>query len=119
MKWRHLIFANLIAMGIFSHKAAPAIVIGEGRWNLGGGPAVYGWQFSVNAPMRVNAIGLYDGSSPFDGGFPGDGLGESHTIGIWRAVATQTPLATAQIPSPAQRRPSTLASDTSPSVRSI
>jgi hypothetical protein len=65
----------------------------------GAGLGVFGWDFTVNSPLRVTALGLYDGMSAFDGSFPGDGLAESHAIGIWRSFSTPAFMVSVTIPS--------------------
>jgi len=52
-------------------------------WTMAGGVAVYGWQFTTQADIQVSALGLYDNPGIFGGGFLGDGLLETHAIGIW------------------------------------
>ncbi|MFL6520333.1 MAG: Calx-beta domain-containing protein [Chthoniobacterales bacterium] len=40
-----------------------------------------GWTFTVNEPILVTHVGVWDG--PNDGGTPGDGLTEAHTLRIY------------------------------------
>lgn len=69
------------------------------RWSLGTGPSVFGWEFTVTRPIRVTSLGIWDNPPPGSNNPGGDGLGETHLLGLWNAIATQTPLATALIPS--------------------
>jgi hypothetical protein len=68
-------------------------------WNSGGGQGIYGWQFTPKTTIQVTGLGLYDAARITDGGFPGDGLAESHTIAIWSVTTPSTPLLTAALPS--------------------
>jgi len=45
---------------------------------LGNGPFTLGWQFTVNTPITVTALGVFDDSQ--------DGLVESHDVGIWNST---------------------------------
>jgi hypothetical protein len=67
-------------------------------WNLQGGPGTFGWQFTARADIQISSLGLYDNSGIFGGGFPGDGLLESHAIGIWDVADPSIPLVSALIP---------------------
>ena len=62
-------------------------------WNLATGTGVYGWQFTTASNIQISALCIYDNQSVYVGGyFPGDGLLESHTIGIWDVSDVTNPL---------------------------
>src|SRR5436190_13209599 len=67
--------------------------------NTFGGFGNFGWQFTALSDISVSSLGLYDGRSGFDGGFTGDGLVDSHAIGIWDVADPSIPLVSALIPS--------------------
>jgi hypothetical protein len=48
--------------------------------SLGNGPFTLGWRFTINTPITVNWLDLFDDSQ--------DGLAVSHGIGIWDAGGT-------------------------------
>ena len=59
---------------------------------MGGGPGIFGWQFSPQFPIRVTSIGLFDtfnGSGIYQFG---DGFHESHRISLWDLSQPGTPL---------------------------
>ena len=57
--------ANPIALDVTSDTTAFSV----------GGFTNVGWQFSVNAPITIDGLGLFD--------FGGDGLSLSHQVGLW------------------------------------
>ncbi len=67
-------------------------------WNMQGGDGVFGWQFTTRSDIQISALGLYDNPGIYGGGFPGDGLLESHAIGIWDVSSHSSPLLSALIP---------------------
>jgi hypothetical protein len=67
-------------------------------WDMGGGVSTFGWQFTARSDIQISSLGLYDNPSAFDGGFPGDGLLDSHEIGIWDVADPSIPLVSALIP---------------------
>ncbi len=56
-----------------------------------GGTGVYGWQFTPVAPIRVTALGVFDGPNPGGSQFS-DGLLESHRINLWDVTRPANPL---------------------------
>jgi len=67
-------------------------------WDMGGGVSTFGWQFTARSAIQISSLGLYDNPSAFDGGFPGDGLLDSHEIGIWDVAEPSIPLVSTFIP---------------------
>jgi hypothetical protein len=67
-------------------------------WSTGGGPGNFGWQFTARSDIQISSLGLYDNAGIFDGGFPGDGLLDSHAIGIWDVADPSILLVSALIP---------------------
>jgi hypothetical protein len=68
-------------------------------WGTGTGVGVYGWQFTALSELQVSALGLYDDPGVYNGGYPGNGLLEPHTIGIWDISNHSNPLMSSLIPS--------------------
>ena len=70
-------------------------------WSLqgGSGSGVFGWQFTTRSNIQITALGIYDNPGVYGGGYPGDGLLESHAIGIWDVTSHASPLVSAVIPS--------------------
>jgi hypothetical protein len=64
-----------------------------------GGNGVFGWQFTTRSNIQVTALGIYDNPGVYGGGYPGDGLLESHAIGIWDVSNHANPVVSAIIPS--------------------
>jgi len=56
-----------------------------------GGTGVFGWQFTPVAPIRVTALGVFDGPNPGSSQFS-DGLMESHRINLWDTARPANPL---------------------------
>ena len=79
-----LLTVLMFAPGVAS--AGPAFTVGNNP-SAGLGGATLGWQFTTNAPITVNALGMFDAGL--------DGLAESHEIGLWDSA--QTLLASATI----------------------
>ena len=67
-------------------------------WSLSTGTGVYGWQFAAQSSLEVSSLGLFDNASVTSGGFPGDGLLESHNIAIWDISNPSSPLVSSFIP---------------------
>ena len=69
-------------------SAAPAFTIGNTDGTpFGTNPAfTLGWQFTTNAPITVNALGMFDGGQ--------NGLAESHAVGLWNSAGTLLAAAT-------------------------
>ena len=51
--------------------------------------ATSGWVFNVISPINVTSLGFWDGPSPGEGNFVGDGLLNPHQVTIWRSAGTQ------------------------------
>src|SRR5690349_19066278 len=94
-KWMGICGLFLLAATL--HGQEPAFTLPPFQ-NLGGlgSRGTYGWDFTVNSPIRVSALGLFD-SPFFQTSIPGDGLLESHAIGLWRAASDSPLLATATL----------------------
>ncbi len=71
-------------------------------WSLEGGSGTYGWQFTTQSDIEITSLGLYDSPGLLGGGFAGDGLIESHAIGIWDVSNPSEPLVSAIIPAGTQ-----------------
>lgn len=56
-----------------------------------GGTGVYGWQFTPVVPIRVTALGVFDGPNPGSSQFS-DGLLQSHRINLWDVTRPASPL---------------------------
>lgn len=72
----------LIAVAATGYGGAIAVTPGSlgsqnSQWN---GDATIGWQFSVTAPISVTELGFFDAG--------GDGLADSHPVGIWNSSGT-------------------------------
>jgi hypothetical protein len=67
-------------------------------WSMQGGSGVFGWQFTTRSDIQISALGLFDNPGIYGGGFPGDGLIESHAIGIWDVSSPSSPLVSTLIP---------------------
>jgi hypothetical protein len=67
-------------------------------WDLAGGAATFGWQFTARSDIQISSLGLYDNFGIFGGGFPGDGLLDSHAVGVWDVADPSIPLVSALIP---------------------
>ncbi len=61
-------------------QAAQVVDILSGPTFVRGSWANFGYQFSVSEPVRVSALGLFD--------YQGNGLAESHPVGIWNEAGT-------------------------------
>ncbi len=68
-------------------------------WIRGWGPGVFGWEFTPRSNIEVTALGLYDGPDSTLGRVPGDGLLETHAIGIWNVIDRSNPVTSSLIPS--------------------
>jgi hypothetical protein len=74
----------------------PAIAFDTDRyWFDFGGFGNFGWQFMARSDIQISSLGLYDSPGFFG---LGDGLLESHAIGIWDVADPSIPLVSALIP---------------------
>ena len=100
MKLESTVARILIALLLFSVPMVPGARADEpavristsGPIGMGGGPVIFGWQFSPQFPIRVTSIGLFDtfnGSGIFQFG---DGFHQSHRISLWDLSQPSTPL---------------------------
>lgn len=95
---------HLAAIIIAFHAVATraddtAIIFDTTRiWSLGTGTGVYGWQFTAQSSLQISSLGLYDDAGNLAGGFPGNGLLESHDIAIWDVSDPSSPLVSSIIP---------------------
>jgi hypothetical protein len=98
--------AFLIASAACTFAQVPAVLFdGNTPRNGVGTRGTYGWEFTVQSPIRVTALGVYDNQNfiaPNSWGVPGDGLNESHAVGIWRLLQTSSPFLTAVVPTGTQ-----------------
>ena len=82
---RSLCLLYLVAsgLGITSTAGADTIALSfSGNRGESSMPdASFGWQFTLNDPVLVTQLGVWDGLRRF--GPPQGGLGESHTVTIW------------------------------------
>jgi hypothetical protein len=89
---KRLLLITLFFVGaVSSFGQTPAAIFDATTYRNGVGTrGTYGWEFTVQTPVRVTALGVLD--SPFlaQGGTVGDGLNESHAVGIWRLLAQPT-----------------------------
>lgn len=99
-KIRQVAAAFIVASALIWNARADTLAVNVDTGYFGGlsrGPGVFGWQFSPRQNLVVTSLGLYD--TPGFNGFWGDGLMESHLIGIWNVATPTTPVVTALLPS--------------------
>ena len=98
----YVVFVTLAAatFHVGSARAGQAAVAFDTSryWSMQGGAGVYGWQFTTRSDIQISSLGIYDGDFNGPGGFPGDGLAESHAIAIWDVASPSDPLVSALIP---------------------
>src|ERR1035438_4548702 len=82
--------AFLLSLSSLAGAATLALTSVEGTHFTAGGDQLYGWIFSVNTPITVTSLGVYDQNS--------DGLSISHDVGIYRQ-SDQVLLGSATVPS--------------------
>ncbi len=70
-------------------QSTPALIDWTGEVAVQTVTGTLGWVFTTNEPIIVTHLGVFDGG--------GDGLNESHAIGLWRVVDTE--LVTTTVPS--------------------
>jgi hypothetical protein len=92
----HLAVAMSFVGAARAEQAAVAFDTSQ-YWSLGGGSGTYGWQFATQSEIEISSLGIYDDAG-VSYGFPGNGLLESHEIGIWDVADPSAPLASATIP---------------------
>lgn len=68
-------------------------------WSMQGASGVFGWQFTTRSDIQITALGIYDNPGVSGGGYPGDGLLESHDIAVWDVSSHVSPVVSALIPS--------------------
>lgn len=86
------LFALALVVSMGSAHADPALIFSSTTGhNVGNGPFSIGWTFDLISPVAVTALGWFD-----DGG---DGLEESHMIGIWGPAPDRALLHSVLIPS--------------------
>jgi hypothetical protein len=68
--------ALLLSLSSLASAGTLALTSVEGTHFTSGGDQLYGWIFSVNTPITVTSLGVYDENS--------DGLSISHDVGIYR-----------------------------------
>ncbi len=95
-----LILAAIIAVfHVVAARANTAIIFDTSQfWSISTGTGVYGWQFAAQSSLEVSSLGLYDDAGNLAGGFPGNGLLESHDIAIWDVSNPSSPLVSSIIP---------------------
>ena len=80
-KFIYGVFLPLLVLVNSTTQAAPILSLGEhGTSNNHSGLYVYGWQFDALEDMTISMLGLYDQG--------GDGLLQSHEVGVWDANGT-------------------------------
>ena len=82
--------AFLLSLSSLAGAATLALTSVEGVHYTSGGDQLYGWIFSVNTPITVTSLGVYDEGS--------DGLSISHDVGIYRQ-SDQVLLGSTTVPS--------------------
>lgn len=76
--------AALAALAAAAAQARPSIAVPVLSYSLNtseslaNGPFTLGWQFTVNAPIRIDGLGVYDSGL--------DGLVDSHEVGLWNSA---------------------------------
>ena len=71
-----VVIAFLLSLSSLASAGTLALTSVEGTHFTSGGDQLYGWIFSVNTPITVTSLGVYDENS--------DGLSISHDVGIYR-----------------------------------
>ena len=82
--------AFLLSLSSLASAGTLALTSVEGGHYTSGGDQLYGWIFSINTPITVTSLGVYDENS--------DGLSISHDVGIYRQ-SDQVLLGSATVPS--------------------
>jgi len=81
--------AGLLALAAGARAATPAVEVYGGAKMTGGTSYSVGWQFTLNDPVQVTALGVYDA----DGG----GLAQGHTVRLYDVTNNQV-LTTVTVP---------------------
>ncbi len=84
-----ILSAFLLASAILASAGTLGLTSPVGTLLTAGDPQLWGWIFSVDSPITVNALGVYDIGS--------DGLQLSHDVGIFRQ-SDHSLLASATVP---------------------
>jgi hypothetical protein len=73
--------AAVLGAAAAAHAGTPAMSYSNNTGeSLGNPPFTLGWEFTVNTPVTVDGLGVFDDSL--------DGLAESHDVGLWNSTGT-------------------------------